>query len=172
MTDEYLEIGTIHRAHGLRGQLRVRLHDPGSRAFSVLRRICVGAERVPMPIAGVQHLGDGVYLLSLEGVADRGAAEGLAGQPLSARRDELPPLDEDEVYLSDLVGCTAALLSGEEVGPVARVQSLGGQDFLVIAREGREDLLIPAGPPILHRIDLEARRIQIDPPEGLLELDR
>jgi 16S rRNA processing protein RimM len=85
-------------------------------------------------------------------------------------RADLPPLDENEVYLADLVGCEVVDGAGARIGVVKEVQ-YAGQELLVVAREGAADALVPFVEPIIRSVDLEARRIVCDPPEGLLNLD-
>jgi 16S rRNA processing protein RimM len=167
-----LEIGTVRRAHGIRGQLRVQLHDPASDALEVLARLRIGAAQGPSyEIGAVHDLGGGAYLVQLEGVADRDRAEALRGQPIFALRTELTPLAEDEFYVGDLIGCEVVTAGGDLVGRVRAVPAIGGQDLLEIERPGRKEALVPLQPAFVTAIDLSARRVEIDPPEGLLDLD-
>ena len=181
MLSELLQIGSVCKPHGLRGELRVRLHDPASDALAGLKRLWLGSDEAAAApgkrglrewsIEKAKPLDDGYWLLFLAGVQDRNGAEGLRAQHLYARRDELPPLDEDEVYLSDLIGCRVVDLADREVGVAREVLDVAGNPLLVVERPGREDALIPLVPEILRSVELSSRVVQIDPPEGLLELD-
>src|SRR5579883_1522017 len=119
MVEKLLPIGVLARAHGVRGLVRVRLHDAGSDALDHVARVLVdGRERA------VEHASrdrDG-YLLKLAGVDDRDAAEALRGRPLAVWRDDLPPLDEREVYVGDLVGCALVDAAGAPLGTVRAVE--------------------------------------------------
>lgn len=181
MTSELLQIGAVCRPHGLRGELRVRLHDPASQALEALHRVWMGPDRGDVLPDGaglrewrirmVHGLEDGFYLLGLEGLTDRTLAEGLRAQRLYALRGELPVLDEDEVYVADLIGCRVLLGDGQEIGVAKAVQDIAGNPLLVVERIARPEALVPLVPAILKEVDLLHRIVRIEPPEGLLELD-
>jgi 16S rRNA processing protein RimM len=78
-------------------------------------------------------------------------------------------LDEDEYYDFELEGCDVSRLNGETVGKVQSVLKTGGVPILVVASDSSESM-IPFAESIVVSIDLEAKKVVIDPPEGLLEL--
>jgi 16S rRNA processing protein RimM len=181
MSMELLQIGVVCRPHGLRGELRVRLHDPTSTALEGLVELWTGrdigdtvrdaAALRKWRVKTARPQNGGFYLLTFEGLSDRTGAEGMRGQALYARREALPQLDEDEIYLADLVGCRVVDLEGQQIGLATAVQDIAGNLLLVVQRPGRAEALVPLVPQILVEVDLEARLLRIDPPEGLLELD-
>lgn len=181
MSTELLQIGAICRPHGLRGEIRVRLHDPDSLALEGLQWLFIGPDSSNVRsndatvrsfcVAAAKRLEEGFYLLTLDGLSNRTSVEGLRGQRLYARRDELPQLDEHEVYLADLIGCQVVDISGQAVGVAKEVQDIAGNPLLVVSRPQRAEALVPLVPQILVEVDLAARILRIDPPEGLLELD-
>src|SRR3954467_3081053 len=101
-----LRIGRVMRAHGLKGELEVRLDWPDSRALLQANRLLLsladGAVQ-SRSIAGTRQTSKGI-LVRVEGVADRNAAEALAGATVSVLRSDLPALEQGEYYLCDLVG--------------------------------------------------------------------
>lgn len=181
MSTPLLQIGAVCRPHGLRGELRVRLHDPTSTALEELDELFIGedsGEAAPEAsrlrkwrITTARPQPDGFYLLSLEGLADRNGADALRGQVLYARRADLPELEDDEVYLADLIGCRVVDREGAEIGVATAIQDIAGNALLVVARPPRAEVLVPLVPQILVEVDLEGRVVRIDPPEGLLDLD-
>ena len=78
--------------------------------------------------------------------------------------------DDDVFYEFDLVGCTVELAGGEVVGTVGSILHTGAGELLSVVREGRTDALVPFVDEICIEVDTDARRIVIDPPEGLLDL--
>lgn len=162
-TPQKIEIGVVARAHGIRGEVRVHLHNPGSTALDRADTVYLG-DRV-FAIARARPVA-GAYLLALEGIADRDAAEALRGRPVSVARGDLE-LDEDEVLLSDLVGCQVELADGRPWG-VVRALELGPQDRLVI-RDGEVERQLPVVDAFVLEIDVEGRRIVVDPPADLPE---
>lgn len=162
-TADRIEIGIVARAHGIRGELRVHLHNPASTALDGAEVLLVGDREYEIerarPVAGA-------YLVALAGVVDRTAAEALRGRPVYVARDEIE-LDQGEVLLADLVGCRVELPDGSDWGTVSGLE-LGPQDRLVI-RQGEVERLLPVVDEFLVEVDLEARRIVVDPPADLPE---
>jgi len=179
---QFLHIGTIGRAHGLRGQVKVVLDNGESQALEHLRCFFTAASGGRSATASgplkkwqlreVRSIDRGHYIVTLDGISDRNAAEALQLQDVYADRTELPALSDDEVYQADMVGCRVILAGGEEVGKVRAIDKMNGNFLLVIERPGREDALVPLVDEMVTNVDLEAGTVEIDPPEGLLDLDR
>ena len=159
-----VEIGVVARPHGVRGELRVHLHNPESTALDAAEEVWIGGRAYPVEQARPVQ---GAYLLVVAGVTDRDAADALRGRPVEVGRDAID-LDEGEVLLADLVGCKVELPDGRDWGVVARIDTGPHQDRLVI-HHGEVERLLPVADELLVDIDVEARRIVVDPPEGLPE---
>jgi 16S rRNA processing protein RimM len=158
-----IEVGFVARAHGVRGELRVVLHNPDSSALDAAETVYLAGERrVLIAARPVQ----GAVLVTLEGIGDRDAAEALRGSSVEVDRDALD-LDDGEVLLADLVGCRAVLSDGSDWGEVVRVVT-GPQDRLVI-RHGDIERELPLVDELVTAIDLDAGTIEVAPPEGLPE---
>lgn len=158
MTDR-LEVGRVHKAHGLKGDVSVSLTtdrlervEPGARLF-------VGD--VEHEVARSTHQPPDRWIVGFAGVGDRNAADALRGSVLTAE----PLDDEDELWVHDLVGATVALPDGTEVGTVEAVQDNPAHDLLVL---DTGDLV-----PVVFVTDGSGlpERLVIDPPEGLLSGD-
>lgn len=102
-------------------------------------------------------------MLSFEGVGDRTSAQRFAGAELYARKNAIP-LAEGEHLDADLIGCAVVDLSGRTHGSVERVEHFPASDMLVVGGG-----MIPMVAAIVRDIDVEKKRILIDPPQGLLE---
>ncbi|MBL9007920.1 MAG: 16S rRNA processing protein RimM [Myxococcales bacterium] len=180
MQTSFLQIGTVLRPHGLQGELRIRLHNPVSTALDQARRIwlrlpalsTVEAQALQQPrewqIEAARRLPDGCYLVSLTGLVDRNDAETWRAAQLLVRRDELEPLEENEVYLADLVGMRVQSMAGDDLGRVKAVLGLNSNWLLSIERHDGSEILLPAVSEILKGVDLEVGLISADPPDGLL----
>jgi 16S rRNA processing protein RimM len=178
---QLLHIGTVRRAHGLRGQVKVALDNAESEVLAHVEHLWTGVRKSEVADAAGQlrkwqlhearPLELGIYLVTLDGLHDRTAAEALQLQDVYADRAEMPTLSDNEVYQADLVGCTVRTQGGDEVGTVRSIDMMNGNLLLVVQRTGRADALVPLVPQIVADIDLAARAVQIDPPEGLLDLD-
>jgi len=168
----FIPIGIITRPHGLRGELRLRLHHADSTALEEVDAVWLAlpdgaGEPFRIGVAAARYV-DGGILCELEGVDDRNAADRLRGAEVLVPRVELPPLAEGEFYLGDLEGCTVVTRAGQPYGVVHEVQELGAHDTLVI-HDGDVERLLPFVPQFVVDVDLEGRRVVVDPPEGLPE---
>jgi 16S rRNA processing protein RimM len=159
-----VEIGGIARAHGIRGEVVIITHDPDSETLGIVERIFVGG--VERKVVGARDTHRG-WLVQLEGVATRNDAEALRGAKIEVLRDELD-LDPDDVLLSDLIGCKVVLTDGTPWGEVAGIETGPGQDRLVI-HDGGVERLVPLVDALVPKIDLDARVVTVDPPEGTPE---
>lgn len=109
-------------------------------------------------------------ILKFEGVDSIEQAELLAGLEVQIPTEERAELDQDTFYVSDLTGCT--VVAGErEAGVVADVQFGAGEAPLLIVREGEREHMVPFAGAYVVEVDTSAKRIVMNLPEGMLELD-
>lgn len=164
-----IEIGGVARAHGIRGEVVIVTHDPASKTLGTVEQIYIdGAPRRVVAARGT-HRG---WLVLLEGISTRTEAETLRGRPVEVDRADLD-LEEGDVLLHDLVGCAVRLTDGTPWGVVAEVDTHPGglQDRLII-HDGDVERMLPLVDVFVKDIDLDARVITVDPPEGLPESRR
>lgn len=162
-----IEVGRVARAHGIRGELRVVPHDPGSGALAGAEALWIGGRCFDVARARPTR---GAYLIALEGVEDRDAASALRGEPVEVERRALD-LGEEDVLLVDLVGCDAVLPDGTRYGTVEDIDAGTPQSRLVV-REGDIERLVPVVDEFVREVDLDAGRVVLDPPEDLPETRR
>jgi len=79
-------------------------------------------------------------------------------------------LEEDNYYVFQIIGCSVVTKSGEEVGTVTNLWLVPENDLLVVTK-GKTEILIPFSHSVCLEVDLELKKIKIDPPEGLLDLN-
>jgi len=108
------------------------------------------------------------YLVALRGIGDRDAAAALRGLEALVDRAELPAPGEDEVYAADLVGMSAVDQAGTERGEVVGLETAGLQELLRLRKDHKESL-VPLS--LVREVDEAARKVIIDAPEGLFELE-
>ena len=166
-------VGQIARAHGRRGQVIVNVETdfPESR-FRVGAALFLnrgGAiERLTITSMRFQHDRPVVGLAGVETMND---AEALGGCELRVPVDALAELPVGMFYRHDLVGCRVETGAGEPVGVVQDVEGPLHESRLIVQGAGGE-VLVPLAAAICTTIDVAARRIVIEPPEGLLDLNR
>jgi 16S rRNA processing protein RimM len=152
----HLHAGRVGRPHGLDGsfyvtQPRVALLD------SVTALLVDGREERILRRAGT----DARPIVRLASCTTRTQAESLRGRDLLVPAEQAPDLEEDEWWSEQLEGC--AVHDGErEVGVVRELRALPSCEVLHVAREGRDELLVPLIRDAVRSVDVEARRIEID----------
>ena len=110
-------------------------------------------------------------MLTLEGIGSMNDAEAIRDAELRVPEGELQPLPEGAFYHFQLVGCEVVTSDGRAIGTVRAVEGEAGNHRLSV--EGTDgEVLVPLVAPICVSIDVEARRVVIDPPDGLLEVNR
>ncbi len=166
-----VEVATVAKAHGIRGELMAVSFDPGSETLGLVDAVWIGERRYA--VVGARPIA-GAFLLAVEGVTDRDAAAALRGQVISVDRDQLD-LDDDDVLYADLVGCRCELPDGRPWGVVVAIE-LGPQDRLVIHDEvsadgtpGPVERLLPLVDAFVGAVDRERRVVAVNPPDGLPE---
>lgn len=164
-----LVVGRIGRPHGIRGEVtaEVRTDSPEAR-FAPGTVIATDPAGVGPLVVESMRWHKSILLLRFEGVGGREAAEELRGTMLVVDSADVPaPDDPDEFHDHQLIGMSVVTIGGEAVGEVADVLH-HGQDLLVIRRPGGE-VLVPFVKALVPEVDLDAGRIVVDPPPGLLD---
>jgi 16S rRNA processing protein RimM len=163
-------LGTLTRPHGLKGEMRVDWYADSP--FPEDAPLWIGPDRESAKPARViarrEHQGQ--PLLRFDGITDRTAAEALRGSKLFVDRDFLPPLEEDEAYVEDMLNANVLLPDGRRLGRFERLECLAGQDIWVIVTDRGEEILFPAQPCFILGFDDARRIVRIDPPPGLMEV--
>lgn len=164
MTD-YLLLGQVVRPHGVRGEMLV---DAEPARLDLLRRdaqIFLGEPPIAHELSGARlHLGR--LLISLAGCFDRDAAEAYRGLPVRVLIASTPSLPHGTYLWSQILGLTALTEQGENLGTIAEILETGANDvYVVIGPQG--ELLIPAAPGVVQKVDLEAKQMLVRLPDGL-----
>lgn len=140
-----IALAAVAGAHGIKGEVRLKLFAEGLASFAVGGRCFVGDRS--LKLASIKMAGK-APIAQFESVGDRSAAEALRGSLIEVERSALPALDDGEYYLADLVGLPCVDEDGESVGNVVAVENYGAGDLLEIEVEGGKRSLIPFRDPI------------------------
>jgi 16S rRNA processing protein RimM len=172
-----LVVGRVVKAHGVSGELvvAVRTDDPHSRfaAGSTLTgKPARGGPTGEYTVESVREHG-GRLLVRLAEVADRDAADAMRGVVFMIDSGDLPPIDDpDEFYDHQLEGLHVRTADGRDLGTVTEVLHTAGGELLAIRREnGAGEVLVPFVTAIVTSVSLANNVIEIDPPDGLLEIN-
>ena len=137
--DFQVTLAAIIGAHGVTGEVRLKLFGDGVAALKAHRAFNGGA----LTVEKLKEDGKGGAIARFAEVADRTAAEALRGTALTVPRSALPPLGEGEYYYADLIGLPAVSTSGEELGTCVAVDNFGAGDVLEIARPDGKRFMVP-----------------------------
>jgi 16S rRNA processing protein RimM len=168
-------VGRIVRPHGHRGQVVVASEtDFGAERFAVNSTLQMlrDGRIVPVTVAASREQA-GRWVIGLEGVESMNDAEALRGHELRVPAETLHELAAGAFYVHDLVGCVVESTARGPIGAVARVDMTAGLPLLVVSSgTSEEEVLVPFTDAICRIVDIGRKRIEIDPPEGLIELNR
>ena len=137
--DKPVTLAAIVGAHGVTGEVRLKLFGEGLEALSAHRSFNDGA----LTLKKLRDDGKGGAIARFAELPDRTAAEKLRGTPLTVPRSALPPLDEGEYYHIDLIGLAAVTQAGEPLGTVVAVENFGAGDILEIERPDGKHFMVP-----------------------------
>ncbi|MBY0400304.1 ribosome maturation factor RimM [Myxococcota bacterium] len=173
-SDSRIVLAEILGAHGLRGELRVRVAGDSAENLLAADSLWLGrglddaaARRVV--VLGVGAGRSGELRLRLEGVDDRDQAEALKRLVVMTERSALSPLPSGEYYWHELVGCRVESESGLAAGVVQEIWETGAHDVLLVVDEQGVRRLVPTAAALMKSVDLEARRIVVADLPGLLD---
>jgi 16S rRNA processing protein RimM len=138
-TDKPVTLAAVTGAHGVTGEVRLKLFGEGLAAFSAHRKFNGGA----LTLSKVRDDGKGGAIARFAEVPDRTAAETLRGTLLTVARSALPPLGAGEYYHADLLGLAAESDAGEPIGTVIAVENFGAGDILEIERPDGKRFMVP-----------------------------
>lgn len=165
-----LEFGRFGRPHGVRGEIRFHAHNPDSPLLDTGRRIRIGSsagETREVEVEWLRFDPKGI-VMKLGGIDSREDAAALTHHRWFEPRQAFPDLDDDEVYMADLLGLRAVTVDGRDLGEVVDVIEIGPHDVLVVRGRGRRHL-VPNVADFVQRMDFEKREVVITPIDGLLD---
>jgi 16S rRNA processing protein RimM len=181
---EYAIVGLIRKAQGIRGEVIVEpltdrpdvVFASGSRVFAgthdgelaVARDVEAGEDRPTLTIAQSKPFKKGL-IVQFEELQDRDSAELWRGRYLLAPFAELPPLQQDQVYLHDLIGMNVQNLEGQAVGMVTTFYELP-QGLMLDIQTPHGSVLVPYRPEVIARTDIDRRTIVINDTLGFMDI--
>ena len=168
MTDRIC-VGAIAGAFGVRGEVRLKSFTADPEAIGDYGPLQSEDGQHSFTLRITRPVKNG-FAARLGGVTTKDQADALKGLRLFAPRDRLPQLPDDEYYHADLIGLDVVDTGGAPLGRVKAVLNHGASDLLELHVPGQSaTVLLPFTMALVPTVDLTARRIVADPPEGLFE---
>jgi len=169
---EFITLARVVKTQGRHGEVAVELHsDVPDRLHQGLRVFALAEDgsRRELKIEDAWPHKDFV-VLKFAGVDSISEGEPLVGCELQVPRSERAQLDQGAAYVNDLVGC-ALVDRGKELGVISDVRFGAGEAPLLVLGSGKNEVEIPFAQAFLMRVDLGAKRIEMNLPEGLLDVN-
>jgi 16S rRNA processing protein RimM len=161
--DDFLLIGVVGRARGLRGHVRVRPYTDDPARFLDLETawFVENGRHVPVGVVEADVNGGDVFL-RFAGVEDRTAAERLNGRELFVKREDAVELPKGAYFIADIVGCAVEDAEGRFLGTVSDVLQHGAADVYALAGGPGGEILFPALKSVILSTDTIGKKIVVD----------
>lgn len=166
---EYFKIGKIVKTKGLKGELKVYSHTDDIERFLDLKKFYIGKDREnKYGLEKVSIISPNMVVVKIKDYNTIESVQAFVNQFMYVDRDETYELDEDEFFIADMIGMEVYTVSDEKIGILVDVLQYTANDVYVVKNEEGKEYLIPATYEIVPKIDMEERRIYINPITGLL----
>jgi 16S rRNA processing protein RimM len=168
----WFNVGKIVNTHGIRGEVRVISRtDFADQRYKVGNNLYLFMEegKEPIELKVASHRNHKNFdLLTFEGYTNVNQVEKYKGGILKVPETQLTPLDENEFYFHEIIGCEVFTIEGENLGKIKEVLTPGANDVWVIKGKGSKEILIPYIEQVVKQVDIENKKVLIEPMEGLL----
>ena len=168
---EYLHIGEIVNTHGVRGEVKIIPLTDDIRRFDDLTNVYIednDTTRKEYEIESVRYHKQFV-IMKFKGIDDMDTAMKLKTKFLAVHRKDAVKLPEDTYFICDLIGLTIIDDDLGEVGKIEEVIKTGSNDVYVVEEIGKKQVLIPVIDEVVKSVDIDEKKIVIEPLKGLID---
>ena len=170
--EKYILIGTVTKAHGMRGEVKILCFSGEPEQVSDYENVVLVDRRAALsPVLAIKKTRPQgkIAITLLESISDRNLSESIEGAGVLIHRADLPEIDEDEYYWHQLIGKSVVDTKGNLLGKIDSIFSNGAQDIMVLGKRQGHDVMIPIVAEIV--LDTDGEQVVIDPPAGLLDMN-
>jgi len=170
---ECFSLGHFAKTRGFKGELSLFLDVDIPEEYANLKRLLVDLNGVLTPffVEKIEVRNNGFADVRLEDISDRESATILSGKTVFLPLSELPELPEDQYYLHELEGMVVVDKSGNELGRVRSVIDYGNNPLLELMHQ-KVEAFIPIVDEFILEVDKKEKKIIVDLPDGLLEINK
>ena len=158
MQDKPVTLAAVTGAHGVAGEVRLKLFGEGFEALKPHKSFNEGK----LTLTKVRSDNKGGAIARFAEVSGRNEAEALRGTVLTVPRSALPALDEGEFYYSDLLGLPVVTDAGDEVGTVCAVENFGATEIVEIEKPNGKKFMVPLTEQAVPGWDAEKLTVNAD----------
>lgn len=167
--EQYLRVGVISSTHGLKGEVKVFPTTDDPERFRKLKKVYLdtGKDYMPLKVTGVKFFKNQV-ILKFQEFQDINEIEKYRGKDLLIDREQAVPLAENENFIVDLIDMDVYDEEEKRLGTLMDVLQTGANDVYVVETDEGKEILLPAIPSCILDVDVEAAKMIVRIPEGLL----
>lgn len=165
----HFKIGKIVNTQGLKGEVRVYSYTDDINRFDELDTFYLGKDlETEWVVEKVRYKGN-MVIMKIKGIDRVEDAEKLRDKFMYVSREKSRELEEEEYFISDMIGLEAYTVDGEHIGKLQEVLQYAANDVYVIKGNEGQEYLIPALMKFVPTIDMNERKMIIDPIKGMLD---
>lgn len=167
---DYFNIGKIINTHGIKGAVKIIPLTDEPKRFELLEYVYIDHKRKlqKYTIEDIKYFKN-LVIIKFKELEDMTSAEALKESIIKIPREWALPLEDDEYYISDLIGIEVSTDNGEDLGSIKDVIRTGSNDVYVIEAEDKKEILIPALKQCIKKVDMENRTMIVSLLEGLID---
>ena len=167
--EQYLRVGVISSTHGLKGEVKVFPTTDDPERFRKLKKVYLdtGKDYMPLKVTGIKFFKNQV-ILKFQEFQDINEIEKYRGKDLLIDREQAVPLAENENFIVDLIDRDVYDEEEKRLGTLTDVLPTGANDVYVVETDEGKEILLPAIPSCILDVDVEAAKMIVRIPEGLL----
>jgi 16S rRNA processing protein RimM len=166
--EDLLQIGVITSTHGIKGEVKVFPTTDDNNRFKKLKDCFVEYknEMLPMKAKGCKFFKN-MVILHFEGMDDINEVEKYKQCKLYVDREHAVPLEEDEYFMTDLIGMQVVTDEGRQLGNLQEIIPTGANDVYVVADEDKKELLLPAIKECILSVDMAKKLMTVHLMKGM-----
>lgn len=167
--EDLLIVGTIIKPHGVRGEVKVYPTTDDINRFDDLKEVILdtGKEQISLEVEGVKYFKNQV-ILKFKDMDNINDIEKYKGKDLLVTRENAVPLEENEYFITDLIGSKVITDEDIELGKVKDVLVTGANDVYIIETEEGKEVLLPAIKQCILDVDIEEKIVKVHMMDGLM----
>lgn len=167
--DDLFMVGTISSTHGIRGEVKVYPATDDIRRFDELKEVVLdtGKELLNLEIEGVKYFKNQA-ILKFKGIDNINDIERYKGKDLLVTRENAIELEENEYFISDLIGLKVITDEDIELGTLTDVMKTGANDVYVVKTKEGKEVLLPVIEECILDVDIEKQLIIVHLMDGLI----